>query len=298
MTQPLPHTSRESASSSISHHPGARAIANMPLNCGFFAAGTESPAASQGLPTLADAQRGLALASLRPVAASTFDAAVWLRDCLHWARSKSFCTITLDATMPGLRPRELDTSARREISVLLKRHELSLAGVDCFVPPAHLLDAAKQTRAMEALEQACNLVESLRSVWFISSSLSVGTTVATSSQRASDVAVCTLLPAQLDKASASHLAHVATKAGTLIADCTHETPLAQCGESAGWARALDPRLVLAGAKDFASVVLGASPLAQARLPLAAVGLDITTYLALLHVRGWTGPVVLDATGVR
>jgi hypothetical protein len=56
--------------------------------------------------------------------------------------------------------------------------------------------------------------------------------------------------------------------------------------------------VLAGAKDFASVVLGASPLAQARLPLAAVGLDITTYLALLHVRGWTGPVVLDATGVR
>ena len=70
---------------------------------------------------------------------------------------KGFQAIQLDATLPGLRPRELDTSARRDLASTLSRSGLALSGIDLFIPPDHFIDPEHQDRATEAACAACAL---------------------------------------------------------------------------------------------------------------------------------------------
>ena len=65
--------------------------------------------------------------------------------------------VQLDASMPGLRPRELDQSARRDLVGFLRRRGLALTGFDLFIPPAHFLDASAQNRAVDAVAGAIDL---------------------------------------------------------------------------------------------------------------------------------------------
>jgi sugar phosphate isomerase/epimerase len=80
-----------------------------------------------------------------------------LRESLAWLSKAGFRGVQLSATDPATRPRELDRSARRDLSATLARHELACSGLDFFIPPAHYTDAAHLPRALDALEAAIEL---------------------------------------------------------------------------------------------------------------------------------------------
>lgn len=67
----------------------------------------------------------------------------------------------LSATQPGMRPRELGPSARRDLSASLARNELVASGIDAWIPPSHFTDPAHAERAIEAVAAACALASEL-----------------------------------------------------------------------------------------------------------------------------------------
>ncbi len=83
------------------------------------------------------------------------------RAALSRLSSMGFRYVQLSATQPGMRPRELDRSARRDLLATLRRNELSIAGLDAWIPARHLLDPAHVDRAMTALQQAIELAADL-----------------------------------------------------------------------------------------------------------------------------------------
>lgn len=69
--------------------------------------------------------------------------------------------VQLSATMPTMRPRELDRSARRDLRARLSRCGLRVAGVDLWIPPEHYLASAHCDRAIGAVLQAIELAADL-----------------------------------------------------------------------------------------------------------------------------------------
>ncbi|MEM7756072.1 MAG: hypothetical protein AAF297_10600, partial [Planctomycetota bacterium] len=55
--------------------------------------------------------------------------------------------IQLDATRAGLRPRDLERSARRDLAATMRREELAFSGVDLWIPPHHFVDPDRADRA-------------------------------------------------------------------------------------------------------------------------------------------------------
>lgn len=80
---------------------------------------------------------------------------------IEWAASLGVRAMQLDATSPGLRPRELDRSARRDVASLLRRLEVGFAGLDLSIPPAHFAEAAHVDRAVKATCEALTLAADL-----------------------------------------------------------------------------------------------------------------------------------------
>ena len=80
---------------------------------------------------------------------------------LAQASRLGFRAVTLSAAQPGLRPRELDRSARRGLRAELRRLELTCVGVDLFVPPEHFVQADQLDRAIAAVEAALQLADDL-----------------------------------------------------------------------------------------------------------------------------------------
>jgi sugar phosphate isomerase/epimerase len=72
-----------------------------------------------------------------------------------------FASVQLDATLPGLRPRELSGQGRRDLLGLFKRRDMILAGLDLFIPRRDLLDKAKVDRAMSAILAGIELAADL-----------------------------------------------------------------------------------------------------------------------------------------
>ncbi len=72
------------------------------------------------------------------------------RRAIQSVADAGFVAVQLDATMPGLRPRELDASARRDLGATVRRAGLSVAGVDFFIPQDHFRSAEHLDRAAEA----------------------------------------------------------------------------------------------------------------------------------------------------
>lgn len=72
-----------------------------------------------------------------------------------------FSVVQLDAAMPGIRPRELDASARRDLKSTIKRAGLGLAGIDLIIPPDHFSEPAHLDRAATAAIAACQLAADL-----------------------------------------------------------------------------------------------------------------------------------------
>ena len=68
-----------------------------------------------------------------------------------------FRAVQLSASQPGLRPRELDRSGRRDLAGRLRRLALVAAGVDLWIPRAQLLDPARVDRAVGTMLDAVGL---------------------------------------------------------------------------------------------------------------------------------------------
>lgn len=101
----------------------------------------------------------LALAPIRPPTGA--HAAPDPRAPIEWAAAAGFRHVTLDAAAPGLRPRELDRSARRDLAALLRRLELTPAGFDLWIPTSHFTDPAHADRAVAAVAAAIDLASDL-----------------------------------------------------------------------------------------------------------------------------------------
>lgn len=69
--------------------------------------------------------------------------------------------VQLDATRPGLRPRELSHRARKDLMAMLNRNSMSVAGLDLFIPRWHFRKAEHQDRAMSAAMAAMELAADL-----------------------------------------------------------------------------------------------------------------------------------------
>lgn len=83
------------------------------------------------------------------------------RASLDLAVAIGFRAVQLDATAAGLRPRDLDRSARRDLAATLRRAELTCAGIDLLIPPQHFTDPTHADRAAEALFAAIDLAADL-----------------------------------------------------------------------------------------------------------------------------------------
>ena len=83
------------------------------------------------------------------------------RTGLELATRLGFRLVTLSAAQPGLRPRDLDRSARRGLLAELNRLELGCGSLDLFIPPEHFLNAETVDRAIEAVGAGLELATDL-----------------------------------------------------------------------------------------------------------------------------------------
>lgn len=198
--------------------------------------------------------------------------------------------ITLDATAPGLRPRELSRSGRRDIASVLRRNELELAGLDLWIPPEHFADPATSQRAIDAATQALEMASELAQL--------VG--------GRSRPVVSLVLPPELDSTARETLAAVAQRCGSTLAD--HAIMNEDANRPPGIGVGIDPVFYLTDGQSPAKAVTRAGDhLASARLcdtnamGRCAVGstgakLDTTAYAGAMIVSGqpW---VTLDLRGL-
>ncbi len=198
-----------------------------------------------------------------------------------------FRALQLSASQPGLRPRDLDRSGRRDLKARLSRLEISLAGLDLWVPDAHLRDPARADRAIAAIQTAVELAAAL-----------------------GRVALSLMLPEREDAASpiSAILDAVVEKAlrfGVPLADCA-VPPSDRAEVGVG----IDPAIWMSHGRDPVEAVrVHADRLRSVRLSdLAATGervpagaaeesrLDLRDYRAMLQTQGYDGPVVVDLRG--
>jgi len=78
------------------------------------------------------------------------------KETLGQLSSQGFSSVQLDATLQGVRPRELDRRARKDLAGSISRAGLAMAGLDLFIPRQHFLDAEHVDRALSA---ACDAIE-------------------------------------------------------------------------------------------------------------------------------------------
>ena len=96
-----------------------------------------------------------------------------LKNALTKLVKSGFTSVQLDATLSGIRPRELNVRARKDLSALLTRNSMSLAGIDLFIPVAHFTDPQQVDRAMGAALATIELAADLGRVP-VSTALPVG----------------------------------------------------------------------------------------------------------------------------
>lgn len=238
------------------------------------------------------------------------DAALDLRACVGFARETGYRACAIDAMRHGVRPRELGRSARRELGATLRRNELSLTGIDLWIPSAHFADGANTDRAVAAVGAACELAHDLdalsRGTYGLSGAPGAPTGVGA---RVVSITLPEDPPSDVLDAIAAH----ADRSGVRIAD--HAWP---AREGPGAERPIrcgvDPASLLLKGVDPAQAAsaLGAR-LASARLSDAndagrvaprtglagqvAARLDVEAYFVALLTAGYARPVVVDLRAV-
>lgn len=198
--------------------------------------------------------------------------------------------VQLDATLPGIRPRELDRSARRDLAALLRRLDLNLSGLDLWIPPEHFTDASHQQRAIDATTAAIELAGELCSLIGPQSTPTVALT----------------LPEALAPETRNVLIAAALDRGVTLAD--HRLGAAATAPAIGIG--LDPATILLAGQDPASLAAKASStLASVRLSDATLvsralpgdansRLDVLALLATLQVLAFPHARVIDPRGLK
>lgn len=87
-----------------------------------------------------------------------------VRMWIDWAADHGFRGVAIDGATPGMRARELNRSARRDLASLLRRRELDFAGVDLWIPAAHFVSPEHQDRAHAATVGAIEFARELASL--------------------------------------------------------------------------------------------------------------------------------------
>lgn len=186
--------------------------------------------------------------------------------------------VQVAATMPGLRPRDLDRAARRDLLASLRRRELTLSGLDAWIPLAHFADATTADRAVQAVMETIALAADL-----------------------DRVPVSLIMPEDL--AIAQTLIAAAHRAGVALADHSLQ-PSGLEGLGVG----VDPAAHLAANRKPEDAVHAAGRrLVAARIVdllrsgmRGAIGsshddrLDVTAYKVALSVNDYQRPIIIDA----
>ena len=208
------------------------------------------------------------------------------RRAIELASALGYRSVTLDATHPELRARTLDRSARRDLAAVLRRLELSIAGLDLWIPPSHFAEAAHADRA----------------VGVVSETLAMARELASLGGSSEGAVVSVLVDPGADASVALELGALAEAAGASIAD--HARP----PRDSKWNRygvGIDPAGVMMAGEAMQDAVLAAgASLVCARLSdLSAAGrtepgspgarLDRAGYEATLSVVGYERPVIVD-----
>jgi sugar phosphate isomerase/epimerase len=189
-----------------------------------------------------------------------------------------FRHVQLSATLAGMRPRELDRSARRDLLATLRRAELTVSGVDFWIPISDFDDPARMDRAIAATQAAVELAADL-----------------------GRQALSLILPGndEVVETLAVHASHH----GVPLADHARP-PSPHVAVGVG----IDPAAVLSQNVDPATEVMQAGPrltvarlsnlsITGMRLPIGERGdgrLDAMAYRVALSVVGYRRPVIVDA----
>lgn len=195
----------------------------------------------------------------------------------------------LDATLPGIRPRELDRSARRDLVAIVKRHNVSLTGCDLFIPPTHFTSPQHQQRAADAVRQAIVFAAELRTLGATAAVVCIETAEPAAKPTESTVNSASLL---------SDLVSHARDHGVTLCDCTSDTsPLA---------RGLDIAAILARNEDPAAAILTHKPAClrladwdgRARVAFGEGRADATAISATVSVAAPAALGIFDFRGTR
>jgi sugar phosphate isomerase/epimerase len=84
-----------------------------------------------------------------------------LRKVVGQLAQSDFECVQLDATMPGVRPRDLSRSGRRDLAAMCSRLGMRTAGMDLFIPRDHFVEPAHQDRAVTSAVAAIELAADL-----------------------------------------------------------------------------------------------------------------------------------------
>ncbi|MBS0197442.1 MAG: hypothetical protein JSR77_11855 [Planctomycetes bacterium] len=209
------------------------------------------------------------------------------REAIGWVARLGYRAVQLDAAAPGVRPRELDRSARRDLASLLRRLELQLSGVDLWIPAAHFADAAHVDRAVQAVAAACDLAAELVRL-----------------NSAGRAVVSLTLSETPAPGVIAGINEACSNTGAEIAD--HRWPLREPATHVGIG--IDPAAILMAGADPASATskAAATPAsarlsdvnAAGRVPVGQGRLDGLAYEVALVTRAYAGHLVVDLRGVR
>jgi len=217
---------------------------------------------------------------------------------LELVREAGCGLVVLDAAGAGLRARELDQSARRDVAAMCRRAGVRVVGLDLWVPPGHWAEAARVDRAFEAAREALGLLADLHRL--------------TEAGGAGPGVLTVELPTGAAEAgaAATTLASFCAGLGVLVADVgagIWAGEGAGTPEGASMVLGVDPAgemltgrdvLVRAG-RAMAARLSDAGPLG--RVEVGAGRLDVVSYAAGLATRDAgrrLGYVTLDVRGVR
>lgn len=215
------------------------------------------------------------------------------RGLVEWIGSRGVRFVQLDATMPGLRARELGRSARRDLASLARRTGLSLSGIDLWIPTSHFVDAANQQRAIDATIGACELAAELRSIGGVAGN-------------DAGFGVSLALHEETPGAVIDAIGVAAARAGVFVFD--HAWPMRSVSRDSPIRTGIDPAVLIAAGASVAKTILAASPAPGAfRLSdFSAIGrvapgegsLDLSGYDIALTTINWGGAVTLDLRGLK
>lgn len=225
---------------------------------------------------------------------------------LAWALRLGYRTVVLDGMRAGLRARELDRSARRDLAALLRRQEMSIAGVDLWIPAAHFDDEQRVDRAVSATLGTIELAADLATLLGIAEVGGSRGCVSVSLPTEPADALVSLVRAKAESCGVSVADHTFVAAD----DAAQKERLGRTGDQDDpLGVGIDPPTVVAGGGDPAAIAhaLGAglksarlaNVVASARVPLHAKGgaMDELGYLVALATSGYERHMVVDVRGV-